>query len=659
MIFLLFFRVGLVLSGGFAHGLAHIGVLKVFEEYNIPIDEIGGTSMGAIIGALYACGYNPSEIESIARNFDFNEVFSERKEFVPLFEKRGFSENIAEYSLSMRFLKPEIPSGINEGYKVLNFLTCLYFPFHTISDFDSLFIPYFCNAVDIKTKNNIIFKNGNIVDAIRSSMSVPGVFSPYKIGDSVLVDGMIINDCPVYEMRKRTDIVIAVILLYKHRKDIKSPVDEIAESYIIKNNVEKLRLVEDVDIVIPVYLNPLTSTDFSYIDEYIKEGEKAAKEKIVEILNLLDYKNVPLSEKWDLNKKRMNFKSKFKRRYVVKNITYENTSISKSVLERWNNIKIHSLAGKDEFYESFEGFYNKGIFKGVELKTKIENDSLLLDYNFKETSPFFLKTGLGYETSGKTLITLSYGFRNLGILYKGITFGGSFGHINSIFLNGSLEEIYPKSAAISLSLFYKDFSFYEPYHTFYIEGTTSISLSNSDFLMFSVIKKLNKRSIEYDLSFKKIMIRRNPFDEGIYYNFSFKSSLRDYSDDYFQRFKGFLTANKRMGNFFINSGLTIYYTSGIIPIDEKMFIYDMYPEREIYDAKSVYNLSIKTGYLFLNREILGINVKSAISLKTIFTFKDSEFMNIKIIPGLEVYPLYVRLLYTDKIFYISFGKLFN
>lgn len=660
MIFFILFKVGLVLSGGFAHGLSHIGILKVLEEYNIPIDEIGGTSMGAIIGALYACAYNPSEIEVIARSFDFEDVFSENKEFVPLFEKRGFSENIAEYSLSMRLLKPEIPSGINEGYKVMNFLSVLYFPYHTINNFDNFFIPFYCNAVDIAKKNEVIFREGNIIDALRASMSVPGVFTPHKIDNLILVDGMIMNDCPVSEMKKRTDIVIAVILLYKHRNNVKTPVDEIAESYIIKYNTEKLRLVKDADIVIPVYLNPLTSTDFSYIDEYIKEGEKSIRERIGEIIKFLNEKNVKLQDKKELIKKRENFRFNYKKRYIVKEIRYDNSSIKPNLLNRWNNIKVNHLVGKDEITESFKRFHTKGIFKGLEIKTDIENDSLKLVYRFKETSPFFLKTGLSYETNGKTLLTLSYGFRNVGSIYTGIIFGGSFGDINSIFINGSFEEIHPKSAVLSFSLSYNDYSFYEKYYTFYIDGTMSLSITNNDFLSLSVLRRFNIRSTEYEIAFKRLEIRRDPFIQGVNYNLSFKSSLRDYSNNYFQRFKCCLTVTKRINSFIISSSFKSFYKSGILPFDERKFLYDLYPEVQLnVDIKSFYNLSLKTGYLLLNRDILGIKVKTSLSLNTILTFRDNEFQPIKLIPCIEIYPLYIKLIYIDRIFYLSIGKIFN
>uniref|UniRef100_A0A7C4UBR3 PNPLA domain-containing protein n=1 Tax=candidate division WOR-3 bacterium TaxID=2052148 RepID=A0A7C4UBR3_UNCW3 len=659
MILIIIFRVGLVLSGGFAHGLSHIGVLKVLEKNNIPIDEIGGTSMGAIIGGLYACGYSPSEIESIAHSFNFDDVFQNEKRYIPFFEKRGFSENIKEYSISMKFLKPELPSGINEGYKVQVFLSYIFFPYNTINNFDSLFIPFYCNAVDIKTKKEVIFRKGDLIGAIRSSMSVPGVFSPYKIGDSVLVDGMIIDNCPVKEMKKRVDFVIAVILLYKHIENINSPIDEIAESYIISHNWENLKLTEGADIVIPVYLDPLTSTDFRYLDEYIKEGEKSSEEKINDLITKLKEKNEDLINKEILEKRRKIFKSKFKEKYPVREITYKNTFINRSLLERWNNVKVNNSIDKNELIQSIENFYSKGIYKGIELNTEIENDSINILYKFYETAPFFLKTGISYETSGKSLFTFSYGLRNTGILYKGFSFGGSFGSINSLFVTGSIEDIYKKSISISLSVFYKDYSYFEPYHSFYLEGSMVSNLLNNDYLFLSIIKKFNIRNIEYEIGLKKIEIDRSPFSEGKKYNLSFKSSLRDFSEDYFQRFKGCFNFTERFNEFYLTSGISLFYKSGKIPVEDKIFLYEFYPERDLKDDyRKVFYLFIKSGYLIFDRDILGINMNIGLSLKFVLTQTDYNFLPLKIIPAIEIYPFYLRLFYINKILYFTIGKIF-
>jgi predicted acylesterase/phospholipase RssA len=209
-------KIGLVLSGGGAKGFAHIGTLKMLDSLKIPVDYIAGTSMGAIAGALYAIGYNGLDIEKLTSRKDWEEIFTDlppRPE-LPYFLK----EETGKYQLTfgLRGFKPTTPSGLIFGQKISLLFTSLTFPYERVTDFDRLPIPFRCVAVDLVSGNEVVLKGGSLAKAMRASMSIPTVFSPVEWGDSLLVDGGLVNNLPVDVVKAMgADIVIAV--------DVQSP----------------------------------------------------------------------------------------------------------------------------------------------------------------------------------------------------------------------------------------------------------------------------------------------------------------------------------------------------------------------------------------------------------------------------------------------------
>lgn len=223
-------KIGLVLSGGGAKGSAHIGVLKVLEELQIPIDYIVGTSMGSIMGGLYSIGYRADELDTLISNLDWSKILSNSSSW----EKKTYAEKRSEekYLVSVPFhgfwnLEPEfeenkslkrgytllddVPSGFISGQNVLNLFTSLSVGYHGDINFDSLPIPLAIVAVDLVTGKEHVYRSGSLPDAIRTSMSIPGVFSPVYKDGKVLVDGGLANNFPVdVALEMGADIVIGV-----------------------------------------------------------------------------------------------------------------------------------------------------------------------------------------------------------------------------------------------------------------------------------------------------------------------------------------------------------------------------------------------------------------------------------------------------------------
>lgn len=287
-------KIGLVLSGGGARGFAHIGVLKVLEENNIPIDYIVGTSMGSIVGGLYAIGLSPEEIERGVDGISWNKVFNDfaYREYRVFRRKKDDFDffNIHRVGLNSKGFR--LSPGLIEGQQIELALDRLAFPGFHISDYDNLRIPFRAVATNIENGDPFIIKNGNIARAMRASMSIPGALPPITIDNTLLVDGGIANNVPINIIRDMgADIVIAVDVSapLAEKKDIKSTVDVTAQlTTILTRRIADIQLktlkTNDI-LIIPGELE-ISSSDFDKYPELIKAGEIAATEQLDAIRKL-------------------------------------------------------------------------------------------------------------------------------------------------------------------------------------------------------------------------------------------------------------------------------------------------------------------------------------------------------------------------------------
>jgi NTE family protein len=192
-------RIGLVLGGGGARGAAHIGVLKVLERERIPVHAIAGTSMGSIVGGLYAAGYTPDEIEAVIASIDWKDFFSDdpARPDLPMRRKDEDYRDLLEFKLGLRDGKLIAPRGVLQGQKFLNLLRRMLMQYWRLKSFDDLPIPFRAIGTDIGRGEQVVFKDGDLSLAIRASMSVPGAFAPIRVDGRLMVDGGIVNNVPV------------------------------------------------------------------------------------------------------------------------------------------------------------------------------------------------------------------------------------------------------------------------------------------------------------------------------------------------------------------------------------------------------------------------------------------------------------------------------
>ena len=276
-------RIGLVLEGGGALGLAHAGVIKWLEENRIPVDVIAGTSMGALVGGIYASGESPDQISALIRSINWSEVLRGVTPYQDLSFRR--KEDRRDYPNAFEFgLKKgtQFPSGFNSGQQVGLILDRVGLPYSEMKSFDDLPIPFRCVATDLVAGDSYVFDHGSLAEAMRASMSLPAFFTPVRERNRVLVDGGLVDNLPVDVARQMgADIVIAVHLALP-RLDPQAPLSSVAvlqRSANVSIAINELRSMEKADILLKADVERFTMTDYNLYDKIEAEGYKAAQTK--------------------------------------------------------------------------------------------------------------------------------------------------------------------------------------------------------------------------------------------------------------------------------------------------------------------------------------------------------------------------------------------
>ena len=277
-------KVGVVLSGGGAKGMAHIKALKVIEEAGIPIDYIAGTSMGAIVGGLYAIGYTPEQLDSMVRKQNWTFLLSDRiKRRAMSLTDRVRSE---KFIVSIPFTKSPKDAassgGIIKGQNLANLFSDLTMGYHDSINFDKLPIPFACVAANVVNGEQIIFHNGILSTAMRASMAIPGVFTPVRQDSMVLVDGGIVNNYPADVVKAMgADVIIGVDVqnALKKADKLNSAPDILGQIVDITCQSNHEKNVDLTDTYIRVNVDGYSSASFTpaAIDTLMRRGEEAAK----------------------------------------------------------------------------------------------------------------------------------------------------------------------------------------------------------------------------------------------------------------------------------------------------------------------------------------------------------------------------------------------
>src|SRR6266478_7482998 len=207
-------KIGVALEGGGAMGLAHIGVLKWFEEHHIPVDYVAGTSMGGLVGGFYATGMSPDELKALIDGMDWRKILSDRTPYEDLAFRRKEDQRAYPNSLIFGLRHGlSLPAGLNAGHQIGLLIDRVTLPYDEVPSFDALPVPFRCVATDLVSRKPYVFKDGSLAVALRATMSISGAFAPVHDGNAVFVDGGLLDNLPTDVVRHMgAEIVIAVHL---------------------------------------------------------------------------------------------------------------------------------------------------------------------------------------------------------------------------------------------------------------------------------------------------------------------------------------------------------------------------------------------------------------------------------------------------------------
>jgi NTE family protein len=410
-------KIGLVLSGGGAKGIAHIGVLKIIEQTGLKIDYITGTSMGSIVGGLYASGYKADMLESLVLSLDWEGLLAdnvERKN-IAIEEKKDDEKYIGSLQITKKGIK--LPMGIKRGQQLTSLMSHLTLHVQHIESFDNLPIPFRCVATDLVTGEAYVLKKGHLADAMRASMSIPSIFTPIEIDDRLLIDGGVIRNLPVSDAREMgADIIIAVDVgarLYK-KEELKSVVDIMDQSvsFLGAKSTQEQRLLADV-LVVPD-IEGFTSSEFTRGKELIAVGEKAGRLMLPELQELAD-----LQRHYEVEKREPVPFQKVDEMRITKIEINGLKKVSRNLVLGKLLINPPAWVTKDQLAQDIDRLYASNFFERVTYQIKLPENPVpgdneyILVINVVEASGIFIKLGLNYDSEMNAAVLANITMRNI------------------------------------------------------------------------------------------------------------------------------------------------------------------------------------------------------------------------------------------------------
>ena len=587
-------KIGLVLSGGGAKGFAHIGVLKVLEEAGIKIDYIGGTSMGAVIGGLYASGYNASQIDSIFTQTNFDELIND---YIPRSSKNFYGKKNDElYAVVLPFsnFRIGIPEALSKGMYNYNLLTSLTRNVRHVRDFNKLPTPFLCIATNIETGEEVLLNKGSLVQAMMASSAFPSLFTPVEIDGNLLVDGGVVNNYPIKEVRDLgADIIIGVDVqddLMK-RKSLKNATRILVQITNLQSIDKMKSKTKDTDIYVKPDIRDFGVISFDRGEEIIRKGEEATfavYEKIKSLVNEDNFYKKPKlkvgTDTIQINKINSDKLENFTKEYINgklrfkpgSTITYNDLKTGINNLNATQNFSTISYClnpdGKQDNLDlvlkenptqtylklglHYDGLYKSAILLNLtHKKTFLKNDVTSLDIilgdNFRYDFNYYVENGFN----------ISFGFRSrLNQFNRNVT--SSISSLSSP--NPDVEQINVDfmditNQAYFQTIFVQKFLMGGGLEYKYLK-INSPTLSNSD----NIIDKSNYLSVfgylKYDSFDKKTFPR-----SGLYFSTDVQTYLA--SSDYTHTFNPFSMAKAEIAfantlfkkatlNFSADAGLT-------------------------------------------------------------------------------------------------------
>ncbi len=414
-------RVGLVLSGGAARGLTHIGVLKALEEQGVIIDAIAGTSMGAVVGGLYAAGYSVSELEQLAIGLDWQQALSDAppRADIPFRRKQDDRDFLVKQKLSFRDDGSlGLPLGLLQGQNLALLLEKLFARAGAVEDFDQLPIPFRAVAADIATGETVVFADGHLALAIRASMSIPAVLTPVEVDGQLLVDGGISNNIPVdiaREMGVDRVIVVDIGSPLATTESLQTVFNILNQSVALltrRNSEAQLATLQPHDILIQPPLTGFGITDFARAEGMMDAGYRAT--------HALQWRLAEVAQPLLAEQKLSSNTKKKTKTPLITSVRINNSSqVGDEVIRYYIRQPLNEPLDIDKLQKDMGTLYGLEYFDRVEyrLQPELGGNALVISATDKRAGTDYLRLGLNLsdDLRGDNAFNIGASFRMNGI----------------------------------------------------------------------------------------------------------------------------------------------------------------------------------------------------------------------------------------------------
>lgn len=399
-----------MLSGGGAKGFAHIGVLQVLEEEGLRIDYIAGTSMGAIIGALYSIGYTPRQIKEIVMEQKWLDLFDDQvlRRYLPMVEKGQSKRFSAIFPIKRG--KVGMPSGLISGQKLQTLLASLTWSVHQVGDFRDLPIPFCCLATNLENGQRVVLNRGVVSEALRASMSIPTVFVPMEIDGQLLVDGGLVDNLPASEVLKMgADIVVGVDVsaALRSREQLNSLIDVLDQTINFQTYAWVQEQRKLCQLLLVPDLSGYTPADFDRVESLIEKGEQAAREALPELKKLMD--SMGMEKDAPPRHNPAPPESIF-----IYNIEVDGLSqVSRKSVISELDLKPNSWISFNKLNSAIDKVYSTEFFERVSYRLEPKQGGVCLRVKVIEKDHQILGIGLRYDSNTNAEILIGLSFKNL------------------------------------------------------------------------------------------------------------------------------------------------------------------------------------------------------------------------------------------------------
>lgn len=611
-------KIGLSLAGGGAKGFAHVGVLKIIDSLGVKIDYISGTSMGAIVGGLYASGYSANDIEKIVKDTDFYSLLNNEKtrEDINFFDKTNdkYIVRVPIKNGKINFL----PRSISSGQKNIFMLKDLFKNVSHIKDFSKLPIPFMCMGTNLETGELKIFEEGNLVKSIMASAAYPSLLDPVIIDNNIYIDGALTVNYPSKQLKdKGIDIVIGVDLNQglKSRTELNSAIDILNQVIDFKIQEDTNKQYEYTDINIKPDLKNYSATSYDGKDSILIAGYKAGKEFIL-ILNQLPKK--------EENTFKVKYLYSFSNVYKIDSVDIlGNTIYNDNYVLGKMNLKLPSLHTYGSINKMIDRLYATDNYQLINYE--LDNDDsgknyLRVQLN-ENKNKFYLKFGLHYDEIYKTGLLLNMTLKRPILNNSKISLDAIVGNNPRYYFNYFIDNGYLPSFGINST------------------GTT-----------FDV-RNRNNKNIEKWIWFRNEAFFQSTWNERYAIGFGlnhdyFEIEQRNLIDNFINAY-GFIKTDTRNNKYFPTKG--IYFNYKLMLMD--LFNEDI--EDKIFQTKAnfSFNIPINSHFTFRSNLFGGLTIGNV--LPTYYQFRSGGIFEQDIINFNSFSGLYFGSLNSKHIFSAS------